>query len=426
MKESKSFYILKNQGLKVFLAYKFKKIKYQVKRIQNHIYALDFNKSLPQNYKFVVFLTHLSGHAAFQTFFKLCGLNSICLINSNGKFLYSEVKKDFQKNASRDLKNNYCIIYNYGNKHFNIKYFSYVSKLINNTQLLILTRDPISRMKTAVNHGSLRLNQMGFKEGFLSSKEISLKDKPYEILDRICYAGGGIKPDISKENFKNVSFRYFTLLKPFLKPELNHKIVYIDMQELIPQKAFETMKNLAKELDFTPPKEEDKEKFSQIFWNKFQFLLPTILKITKNDFAVLKKDLRIKLCEKYFKDLDCVDLKEELIEKDTAFYEEIAILVNAEDLKIIKAHQEIQEKLKIYLKEFFKALEYWVNFKLQNQIKEEQILIYLKENKILRKKLKQILDEELAHIKIHRPDIVASWKYYNEFEKICEELDKIQ
>ena len=121
------------------------------------------------------------------------------------------------------------------------------------------------------------------------------------------------------------------------------------MQELIPQKAFETMKNLAKELDFTPPKEEDKEKFSQIFWNKFQFLLPTILKITKNDFAVLKKDLRIKLCERYFKDLDCVDLKEELIEKDTAFYEEIAILVNAEDLKIIKAHQEIQEKLKIYL-----------------------------------------------------------------------------
>ena len=67
-----------------------------------------------------------------------------------------------------------------------------------------------------------------------------------------------------------------------------------------------------------------------------------------------------------------------------------------------------------------------MNFKLQNQIKEEQILIYLKENKILRKKLKQILDEELAHIKIHRPDIVASWKYYNEFEKICEELDKIQ
>ena len=120
MKESKSFYILKNQGLKVFLAYRFKKIKYQVKRIQNHIYALDFNKSLPQNYKFVVFLTHLSGHVAFQTFFKLCGLNSICLINSNGKFLYSEVKKDFQKNASRNLKNNYINNFKYLKKYLKI------------------------------------------------------------------------------------------------------------------------------------------------------------------------------------------------------------------------------------------------------------------------------------------------------------------
>ncbi|MBC5861784.1 DUF2972 domain-containing protein, partial [Campylobacter jejuni] len=25
--------------------------------------------------------------------------------------------------------------------------------------------------------------------------------------------------------------------------------------------------------------------------------------------------------------------------------------------------------------------------------------------------------------KQHRPDIVASWKYYQEFEKMCEELD---
>ncbi|EAI3172806.1 DUF2972 domain-containing protein, partial [Campylobacter jejuni] len=25
--------------------------------------------------------------------------------------------------------------------------------------------------------------------------------------------------------------------------------------------------------------------------------------------------------------------------------------------------------------------------------------------------------------KQHRPDIVASWKYYQEFEKMCKELD---
>ncbi|EAB5426722.1 DUF2972 domain-containing protein, partial [Campylobacter jejuni] len=26
-------------------------------------------------------------------------------------------------------------------------------------------------------------------------------------------------------------------------------------------------------------------------------------------------------------------------------------------------------------------------------------------------------------LKQHRPDIVASWKYYQEFEKMCKELD---
>ncbi|EJP9032980.1 DUF2972 domain-containing protein, partial [Campylobacter jejuni] len=39
-------------------------------------------------------------------------------------------------------------------------------------------------------------------------------------------------------------------------------------------------------------------------------------------------------------------------------------------------------------------------------------------------KLKELLDYELQHIKQHRPDIVASWKYYQEFERMCKELDE--
>ncbi|EAI4952488.1 DUF2972 domain-containing protein, partial [Campylobacter jejuni] len=44
-------------------------------------------------------------------------------------------------------------------------------------------------------------------------------------------------------------------------------------------------------------------------------------------------------------------------------------------------------------------------------------------NKNARVSAKNILDEELVYIKQHRPDIVASWKYYQEFEKMCKELD---
>ncbi|EHB2556379.1 DUF2972 domain-containing protein [Campylobacter jejuni] len=34
-----------------------------------------------------------------------------------------------------------------------------------------------------------------------------------------------------------------------------------------------------------------------------------------------------------------------------------------------------------------------------------------------------MFERELICIKQHRPDIVASWKYYQEFEKMCKELE---
>ncbi|EAJ3992002.1 DUF2972 domain-containing protein, partial [Campylobacter jejuni] len=52
------------------------------------------------------------------------------------------------------------------------------------------------------------------------------------------------------------------------------------------------------------------------------------------------------------------------------------------------------------------------------------VLDYFKKNISVAKSYKDILDEELVYIKQHRPDIVASWKYYQEFERMCKELDE--
>ncbi|EOA2510769.1 DUF2972 domain-containing protein, partial [Campylobacter upsaliensis] len=49
-------------------------------------------------------------------------------------------------------------------------------------------------------------------------------------------------------------------------------------------------------------------------------------------------------------------------------------------------------------------------------------LEYFKNNANLALQFKALLDKELIHIKQTRPDIIASWKYYEEFEKICEGL----
>ncbi|EGK8070249.1 DUF2972 domain-containing protein, partial [Campylobacter upsaliensis] len=63
-----------------------------------------------------------------------------------------------------------------------------------------------------------------------------------------------------------------------------------------------------------------------------------------------------------------------------------------------------------------------VDFK-RSRVKEEQLLNYLKRHPNIAKKFKKVIDEKhLPFIKAVRPDIVNSWKYYKEFEKMCENL----
>ncbi|EAL3768807.1 DUF2972 domain-containing protein, partial [Campylobacter jejuni] len=58
-----------------------------------------------------------------------------------------------------------------------------------------------------------------------------------------------------------------------------------------------------------------------------------------------------------------------------------------------------------------------------SKINENDVLNYIKKDKELMREVKKIFDQEYETIKQHRPDIVASWKYYQEFEKMCENED---
>ncbi|EKM9285894.1 DUF2972 domain-containing protein, partial [Campylobacter upsaliensis] len=57
-----------------------------------------------------------------------------------------------------------------------------------------------------------------------------------------------------------------------------------------------------------------------------------------------------------------------------------------------------------------------------NALNENDMLEFFKNNANLALQFKALLDKELIHIKQTRPDIITSWKYYQEFEKICEGL----
>ncbi|EAH9829429.1 DUF2972 domain-containing protein [Campylobacter jejuni] len=86
-------------------------------------------------------------------------------------------------------------------------------------------------------------------------------------------------------------------------------------------------------------------------------------------------------------------------------------------------NSSLLKNIKDYLSLVIKEIELVKNNILEHKILENNILNYFRSHRNIYCVFKSILDIGLSHIKQHRPDIVASWKYYQEFEKMCKELD---
>ncbi|EAH9851477.1 DUF2972 domain-containing protein [Campylobacter upsaliensis] len=197
-------------------------------------------------------------------------------------------------------------------------------------------------------------------------------------------------------------------------------MIYIDTQDLQADKAFDTMKRLSKILHFNPPKEEDRAKFERKAWNDYTLFLPFTFYIDHKDFSHLKDKIKIIITEESLNQLK--DIKSLFLDKNDPCYKHLSINVEQKYYELIKEDKEIKERLKSYFKEFVKVLDERVKFRKEHALNENDVLEYFKNNKTLALQFKALLDKELIHIKQTRPDIIASWKYYEEFEKICEGL----
>ena len=167
---------------------------------------LKFYPKLPQNYKFVLLNYSVSGHFAFLKFLELCGLKHINLSQDNCMY-YGEVKK-MLKNSK---KQNFLSISLYRNLKKRLKFTKILSC---NFPLVILLRDPISRLKTSINHG--------YPKAKASKFEFSLKDDIDKSLPEIVYSGA-LTPQITdlEKIFdkKFIDFKYQSNLTPFLTNE---------------------------------------------------------------------------------------------------------------------------------------------------------------------------------------------------------------
>ena len=110
-----------------------------------------------------------------------------------------------------------------------------------------------------------------------------------------------------------------------------------------------------------------------------------------------------------------IDLYQEIMGKAN---EVIGVYIDKDKAESFRANEIYKESCK-YLKNFME----WLEERFQQEDAKALTINDIKQEPEARKHIKCVLDKEVATIAQYRPDIVESWKYYQEFERMCKELD---
>ncbi|MCR6577687.1 DUF2972 domain-containing protein, partial [Campylobacter insulaenigrae] len=318
------------------------------------------------------------------------------------------------------------VIQNIKHKDFKIKYLDYYQKLTmqktsdnvlciteffesnrtkffkildKNKQKLFLVRDPISMLRTGINlveytnaSSILNINNDKFDDYIVQF------DPLYCITDR-------------KLTISAIATLFIADLFEY------SNIYYLDMQEINQKNSFNTFLRISKELNFRSPRMNDYDFISERkHATEAAHFIPIKIEIYRNIFIYLHFKYM-----PYFTNMQKYTDITDLFNDFYLYGVKIQIIIDNENISILN-DEELIKKINIFLKKLNIYLNSRINENLKKKYSDYDILNMLKNENMINI-AKQILDRELAHIKQHRPDIVASWKYYQEFEKMCEELD---
>ncbi|EAH7219450.1 DUF2972 domain-containing protein, partial [Campylobacter jejuni] len=382
--------------------------------------AWEMNLPLPDRYEFMWFFSCCSGSNAMYRFFKYCNIAADAHPALTGKIMYKDMYY-YINNTTCSIAVIPPFMYDFYHdcEHMNNKLLYLYSKV---SDIIFIARDPISILKTALNHIN---NPKIWEQIDYEMKNVHMNNVANFRFPILYYSYSIGRPNV-KDLYKILDAKefYFTIDKRinFLK-NITNNIRCINFSQISYDKAYDTFLNLSSSYNFLVPKDPS------IFQNRVDsddgslVVLPVRLY-----FVYQNKEITFLITTKQLIILDpdrekYTDVTKKIINWEIK-YSNIIILLDLDKWNIIKKDSsflEYQQKIQEYLK----ALEDNEQKRIQNAITEIEILNYLKENKDIARKFKQILDNDhLPYIKQHRPDIVASWKYYQEFEKMCEELDE--
>ena len=388
------------------------------------------NLPLPPYYDMVWLRLDGSGSAALGTFLNLCEinrLNSDCVNIFNGKAIYTEVYPKLLKD--KDSFNLLSIA-----EYFNDSIAKFCSLVQKPVLAYCNVRDQIERFNVAINHiGNWRYEPLAKKFNFTCRDYKSLFPEPsYEVCTQDLITFASSIPAVSSlylyypKMQRSTSINFHKRLEYLTLKD----IIYVDMSEISFSKAFDTFTRLSSIFGFKAPKEQDRHIFEGKIYSGMSYAhFPVTLYAHPNDISCQKQDLSSLEKEGGFELI--LTLKQRV--QDLSLYKDLTqeILLNPKDNVIVliekdKAeaflqNQALFNEAKKYLQEYMQAYSLELKRIKDSLVSAEQILSYLREHKNLRMHIKTSLDKSLQDLKSKRPDIVASWKYYQEFEKMCEE-----
>ncbi|TQR42312.1 hypothetical protein DMB95_01480, partial [Campylobacter sp. MIT 12-8780] len=371
--------------------------------------AWELNLGLPRKCGFVAFLPHTFGRGALCSALNAAGANLTTL--RNGKRDYIRIFNLLKKER---VNIDFDAVY-YRNKDID----KTMHLLPKNTLALLASRDPIDSLTSFLNVRWPKQREKYYKS-------LTLDDTNFkEIADRTRFLHGGVTERLVEyATFKGLDLYYHESLLYMmmfydyvLKTCKNFdKYIIVDFQENLPDNTFSTINALSKKLNIKGVKFED---ISYLKSNKaaaYALGLPITLYVNEeiniviNNFVPSQNDI-IELNESNFLQIESPYLK-------------LYYLIDKSQYEILNKDLCLCEKVRVWIKKFhFELNEHWKETKSRGMTNEKMLDFLRKETKY-RKIFKELFDKNFAYIKQTRPDIIASWKYYNEFEKMCEELDK--
>ncbi|HEC1769108.1 DUF2972 domain-containing protein [Campylobacter sp. IFREMER_LSEM_CL1846] len=372
----------------------------------------DLNIPLPNKFQFIYLYRHGSGAQNTMWYFRNSGLYFIdCFRWGEGKDRYCKMYS-----ILNNINSN-CVIGMSDIEYKNVEEMEKFIFLLRQDDMYILTqtRDPIDLIK----HVCSRSRRYTKEQLNLIKKNVFTIN---DLFDDV------YQEDLQENYNKNiVIMRFPTIFSHYKHLEILQdsikKIYYIDFSDIKSDKIINIMNEFFSELKLTPLSiSKAREVFAvNRYKGSLNLLFPVTLKIHLDSNKT--KTIAIKFIENFFlpQNIDDFDDFYKIIFGCT--HPSFGVYIHKNELLFLRQNGILYDKVLEYLKLFLCKLLSRIDNEEKYKISIENVLNELKQNQDKRNKLKCILHEELSFCKKHRPDIVTSWKYYQEFERMCKELD---